>query len=68
VTTSGVCSDPALRCALDGIGAKNVLFSIDYPFEDPKIASQWIETARISETERHAVAYGNASALLRLKI
>jgi 2,3-dihydroxybenzoate decarboxylase len=68
ITTSGVCSDSAVRCALDALGPANVLFSIDYPFEDTKIACDWIEHARLDEAERRAVAYGNAASLLRLSI
>jgi len=68
ITTSGVCSDAALRCALDELGPRNVMFSIDYPFEDTKIACDWIDGAKLSETERAAVAHGNAAALLRLKM
>lgn len=68
VTTSGVCSDAALRCALDELGPRNVLFSIDYPFEDLQTACEWIDSAKISEVERAAVTHGNASALLRLPV
>lgn len=68
ITTSGVCSDPAVRCALDSLGPRNVMFSIDYPFENTKIAADWIENSKISEAERQAVAHGNAQALLKLKI
>ena len=67
ITTSGVCSDAALRCALDEMGPAQVMFSIDYPFEDSKIAADWIENAKLSDQERVAVASGNASTLLRLK-
>ena len=66
ITTSGVCSDAALRCALDAMGQENVMFSIDYPFEDTKVAADWIASARISDTERVNVAYENAKAILRL--
>ncbi len=66
ITTSGVCSDEALRCALDAIGPDNVMFSIDYPFESTSIASNWISTAKISEQERAAVSHLNAERILRL--
>jgi 2,3-dihydroxybenzoate decarboxylase len=68
ITTSGVCSDTALRCALDELGPKNVMFSIDYPFEDSKVACDWIEKAKLTDAERDAVAYGNAASLLRLSM
>lgn len=68
ITTSGVASDPALRCALDAMGPHNVMFSIDYPFEHTEEACHWIETAKITEAERQAVAWQNAAALMRLKV
>lgn len=68
ITTSGVCYDPAVRCALDALGPRNVMFSIDYPFENTKIACDWIESSAISPAEREAVAHGNAQSLLRLKV
>jgi len=68
ITTSGVCSDPAVRCALDSLGPRNVMFSIDYPFENTQVACDWIEHSTISPAERQAVAHGNAAALLKLKV
>jgi 2,3-dihydroxybenzoate decarboxylase len=67
ITTSGVCSDVSLRCALDAMGPGNVMFSVDYPFEKTELAVQFIEQARISETERDQVAAGNARQILKLK-
>ncbi|WP_345831504.1 amidohydrolase family protein [Erwinia sp. HDF1-3R] len=66
ITTSGVCCDAALRCALDSIGPENVMFSVDYPFEKTDIASRWIRSASVSEAERNAVAWQNASRLMKL--
>ena len=66
ITTSGVCSDVSLRCGLDAMGADNVMFSIDYPFEKTELAAQFIENARISEAERLQVASGNAKRILRI--
>lgn len=67
ITTSGVCSDISLRCALDSMGAGNVMFSVDYPFEKTELAAQFIEQARISATERSNVASENARRILRLR-
>ncbi len=66
VTTSGVCSDISLRCALDSMGTSNVMFSVDYPFEKTELAAQFIETAKIAENERIQVASSNAKRILRL--
>ena len=66
VTTSGVCSDISLRCALDSMGDSNVMFSVDYPFEKTELAARFIETARVTEAERIKVAKENAKRILRL--
>jgi 2,3-dihydroxybenzoate decarboxylase len=66
ITTSGLCSNESLRCALDAMGAHNVMFSIDYPFEKTDLAARFIETARVSDTERIQVASTNATRILHL--
>lgn len=66
VTTAGVCSNEPLRCALDALGADRVMFSVDYPFEKPSEAGDWIDNAPISENERRAVCRDNAVRLLGL--
>lgn len=67
ITTSGVCSDISLRCALDAMGSGNVMFSVDYPFEKTDLAAQFMEQARISDAERLQVASANAKHILRMK-
>ncbi|QFR34947.1 amidohydrolase family protein [Ancylobacter sp. TS-1] len=66
VTTSGVCDAAPLVAALQALGDDNVMFSVDYPYEDPEVASRFIETAPISEETRAKVCHGNAERLLRL--
>ncbi|MDR3771843.1 MAG: amidohydrolase family protein [Terracidiphilus sp.] len=66
ITTSGVCADAPLRCALDAMGEDNVMFSVDYPFEKTELAAQFIEHAKISENERIKVASENAKRILHL--
>jgi len=66
ITTSGVCADAPLRCALDAMGEDNVMFSVDYPFERTELAAQFIESAKVSEKERAKVASENARRILRL--
>jgi 2,3-dihydroxybenzoate decarboxylase len=42
------------------------MFSVDYPFEKPELAAQFIESARISDADRIAVASENAKRILRI--
>lgn len=66
LTTSGVCSDVALRCAIEAMGLDNVLFSIDYPFEKTDIAAKFIEQANVTAPERAAIAYGNSNRMMKI--
>lgn len=66
ITTSGMCADAPLRCALDMAGDDRVMFSVDYPFERPEEAGDWIEAAPITDEERAKVCHLNAKALLGL--
>ncbi|MFD1796964.1 amidohydrolase [Paracoccus aurantiacus] len=65
-TTAGVYSDEPLRCALAALGDDRVLFSVDYPYERPHEAGEWIEAADITDAQRSAVCRENAVSLLGL--
>ncbi|CAN5466640.1 amidohydrolase family protein [soil metagenome] len=67
VTTSGVCDETPLKCAIEAIGINNVLFSTDYPFESVPLAFDFIEKAQITEAERAKICYENAERLLKIK-
>ncbi len=66
ITTSGVCSDAPLLCALLALGAEHILFATDYPFESMSVATTFIETAPVSEADRAKITHGNAERLLRI--
>jgi 2,3-dihydroxybenzoate decarboxylase len=66
-TTAGVCSDEPLRCAIDALGLDRVLFSVDYPFEQPAEAGRWIEAAPLTDEERIRICRDNAKSLLNLE-
>ena len=67
ITTSGVCDDAPLRCAIEELGAEAIMFSVDYPYEDSKIAARWIETSTVDETIKAKICYENAARILNLK-
>jgi predicted TIM-barrel fold metal-dependent hydrolase len=66
LTTSGNYNTSALKQALEELGADRIMFSIDWPFEDPADACDWIDRAPIPESERELIARGNAQKLFRL--
>lgn len=67
VTTSGMCSNGPLNCAIQELGEERVLFSVDYPYESSKIAAQFIEQASISKEVLKKICYENAHRVLNFK-
>ncbi|MER5348695.1 amidohydrolase family protein [Streptomyces mirabilis] len=66
ITTSGVCSDAPLLCALLALGADHILFATDHPFEDMRVATDFLDRAPLSEADRHKISHLNAERLLRV--
>jgi 2,3-dihydroxybenzoate decarboxylase len=66
ITTSGVCDPGPLSYAISAMGEDSVLFSVDYPYEDSKVAADFIDSAPLSDAVRAKVCHGNASRILRL--
>lgn len=64
ITTSGNLSAPALRCAIESIGADQILFAVDYPFEKNEPAVEFIRNVAIDERDREKIAWRNAEGLL----
>jgi 6-methylsalicylate decarboxylase len=58
---------PALRCAIDSLGAERLLLGTDFPYEAGDVfvrAVDYITDPRITEHEASAILEGNAAALL----
>jgi len=68
VTTSGQCDNVPLLAALAALGEERVLFSIDYPYEDPAVAGRFLDEAALDERVREKVARSNALALMPLRL
>ncbi len=66
ITTSGVCSAPALLGAIGELGAHAVLFSVDYPYESTAVAADFIEQAPLADDARDLVCHGNAERIFKL--
>jgi 2,3-dihydroxybenzoate decarboxylase len=68
ITTSGVFNPDVLINAIAAMGEDNVMFSVDYPYEDTQLASSFIETAPISEEVRAKICYGTAERILKISL
>ncbi|MFH1489304.1 MAG: amidohydrolase family protein [Pseudomonadota bacterium] len=66
ITTSGMCSQPALICSLLAMGAESILFAVDYPWESADESVAFLESAPISEGDKEKIFYRNAQRYLGL--
>jgi 2,3-dihydroxybenzoate decarboxylase len=66
VTTSGLYRPEALICAIAAMGSDRVLFSVDYPFVEPKTSVEFFERTPMSDSDREKVSHLNAERWLRL--
>jgi 2,3-dihydroxybenzoate decarboxylase len=66
ITTSGVSWHPALVFAHEVLGADNILFAVDYPFEAGKPAVEFMDTAPIPDGDKEKIYHLNAERMFRL--
>jgi 2,3-dihydroxybenzoate decarboxylase len=66
VTTSGNWYEPAFLCTLLTVGADNILFAVDWPFEPNKAGVEFLKKVSISDTDREKIAHLNAERILKM--
>ena len=68
ITSSGVFDESVFTCAKEMIGLNNMMFSVDYPFQDNISATQFLNKLPLNSQEKSQFAGKNASALLKLNV
>ncbi len=66
VTTSGMDDFDVLAYCIGKLGAENVLFAIDYPYEDSLTATTFLAQAALGDEQRALVSHRNAERLFRV--
>ena len=66
VTTSGNWYEPAFLCTLLALGADNILFAVDWPYEPNTAGIGFLKKLSISDADREKIAHGNAERILRM--
>ena len=66
VTTSGNWYEPAFVCTLMALGADNILFAIDWPYESNTAGMEFLRKLSISDADREKIAHLNAARVLKL--
>ncbi|PZN35226.1 MAG: amidohydrolase [Proteobacteria bacterium] len=67
ITTSGMFSEPVLRYCLEVLGADNILWAADYPYQDNREAAAFLDAARIPEADKVKIYSGNAERVFHIK-
>ncbi len=66
ITSSGVFDVPVFDCARAMLGLDNLMFSVDYPFQDNFAAMEFLERCGLSADDKERFAHRTAEKLLKL--
>jgi predicted TIM-barrel fold metal-dependent hydrolase len=66
ITSSGVFDVPVFDCARAMLGLDNLMFSVDYPFQDNFAAMEFLERCDLSPEDKQRFAHRTAENLLKL--
>ena len=63
ITTSGMNWAPVLRFCIEAVGADNIMFAIDYPYQTTEAAVSFLDQAEISDSDRRKIYHRNAERI-----
>jgi 5-carboxyvanillate decarboxylase len=66
ITTSGMNWHPALAFCLEAVGADNIMWAIDYPYQLTEGAVEFMNSAPIADGDKHKVFHANAERVFRI--
>jgi 5-carboxyvanillate decarboxylase len=66
ITTSGMNHAPVLEFCIGELGADNIMWAIDYPYQGTPEATSFLDAAPISEDDRHKIYHRNAERVFKL--
>jgi hypothetical protein len=62
-STSGNYSPQAFACTKDALGTGRMVIGSDYPFEDMKVCTGFLEAQPMSDTEKEQLYRGTAASI-----
>ncbi|MDC4186470.1 amidohydrolase family protein, partial [Loigolactobacillus coryniformis] len=66
ITPSGMFFPAQLQLALTEVGSDHLMYSVDYPYNQPTGATTFLADAGLNTSDQEKIAYGNATKLLHL--
>jgi len=67
LTTSGIDDPNVLELALRAVGDDNIMFAIDYPYEETESAINFLENAPLTDMQREKISHKTAERLFGLE-
>ncbi len=67
ITTSGMNWHPVLKFCIEVLGADNIMWAIDYPYQTSPDAVKFMNTAPISDADKHKIFHKNAERIFHIK-
>jgi 5-carboxyvanillate decarboxylase len=66
ITTSGVNFHPTLKYCHEVLGPENIMFAIDYPYQESMEAAHFIQTAPLPPEDMEKMTHGNAERIFHI--
>lgn len=66
ITTSGVSYHPTLRYCHEVLSADNIMFAIDYPYQESPEAVAFMRSAPLPRADLEKIAHGNAERIFHI--
>lgn len=63
ISTSGMNWEPVLKFCLSVLGADNLMWAIDYPYQDTRDSVRFLDNADITREEREKIFHRNAERI-----
>ena len=67
ITTSGMNWEPTLKFCIEVLGADRIMWAVDYPYQDHEDAGEFMDAARISESDKQKIYHENAERVFKIK-
>jgi len=68
ITTSGMNWAPVLRLCIEAVGADNIMFAIDYPYQVTEGAVRFLDEAEISDEDKRKIYHLNAERIFGIPV
>ncbi len=66
ITTSGMNTHPVLKYCNEVLGPENIMFAIDYPYQESVEAANFMNSAPLPAADCEKIAHGNAERIFHI--